>query len=108
MKEGLIQKMKALSNECRVDLLLELAKAPGPMCVGKLAEAVGIAEARVSRGLQILYYAGLVVPERQGARVFYDLNTDDCVAMSLSRCLTGAVGIHKSKDLKKSRKGMVK
>ncbi|MCK5878834.1 MAG: winged helix-turn-helix transcriptional regulator [Holophagae bacterium] len=108
MKEGLIQKMKALSNECRIDLLLELAKASEPMCVGKLAESIGIAEARVSRGLQILSYAGLVVAKRRGTRVFYNLNADDCVAMSLSRCLAGAVGIHENKNPKKSRKGMVK
>ena len=108
MKEGLIQKMKALSNECRIDLLLELAKASEPMCVGKLAESIGIAEARVSRGLQILSYAGLVVAKRRGTRVFYNLNADDCVAISLSRCLAGAVGIHENKNPKKSRKGMVK
>ena len=91
MKEKLIQKMKALSNECRVDLLLILAKAEEPICVGELAAAIGLAEARISRALQILSYAGLVVAKREGARVFYNLNTDDCVAMSLSKCLVGAV-----------------
>lgn len=95
MKESLIQKMKALSNECRVDLLLELAKAGRPLFVGELAETVEIAEARVSRALQILSYAGLVVARRRGSRVFYSLNADDCVAMSLCRCLVGAVEIHK-------------
>jgi len=42
MKEKLIQKMKALSNECRVDLLLILAKAGGPICVGNLAARSGL------------------------------------------------------------------
>ncbi|NOY23125.1 MAG: winged helix-turn-helix transcriptional regulator [Acidobacteria bacterium] len=95
MKESLIQKMKALSNECRVDLMLELAKASGPVCVGELADSIGVAEARVSRALQILSYAGLIVAERSGTRVFYDLNSNDCVAMSLCKCMVGAVEIRK-------------
>ncbi len=93
MKEKLILKMKALSNECRVDLMLILAKAEEPICVGELAAEVGFAEARISRALQILSYAGLVVAKRKGSRVFYNLNTDDCIAMSLSKCLVGAVEI---------------
>ena len=99
MKEKLIQKMKALSNECRVDLLLELAKSTRPLCVGELADRIGSAEAQVSRSLQILSYAGLIIAKRRGTRVFYDLNTGDCVAMLLSRCLIGAMGIQEIENI---------
>lgn len=108
MKENLIQKMKALSNECRVDLFLTLAKAGKPMRVGELAEEIGHAEARISRALHILFYAGLVVAERKGARVFYNLNTEDCVAVSLSKCLIGAVEVGKGRKLEEDNKRMVR
>ncbi|NOZ13988.1 MAG: winged helix-turn-helix transcriptional regulator [Acidobacteria bacterium] len=101
MKERLIQKMKALSNECRVDLLLELARADQPVRVGELAAAVGVGEARVSRSLQILSYAGLVVARRKGTRVFYELNKGDCVAISLSGCLLGALESEKEPKTEK-------
>ncbi len=106
MKENLIQKMKALSNLGRVDLLLTLAQADCPMCVGRLAEIVGISESRVSRSLQILSYSGLIVSDRQGARVFYRLNQDDCVAKSLCDCLVRALDVESSVSRVRSADGM--
>ena len=67
---------KALSDETRLRLLKLLAdRGPeGALCVGALAEKLGVTQSAVSQHLAVLRAAGLVVDERRGYFVHYRLN----------------------------------
>lgn len=63
--------MQALATPSRV---LILGRLSGGACsVNELADAVGMEPSAVSHQLRLLRHLGLVVGERQGRRVVYDL-----------------------------------
>jgi DNA-binding transcriptional ArsR family regulator len=63
--------MQALAAPSRVRILGRLAA--GPCAVNELAEAVEMEASAVSHQLRLLRHLGLVVGERDGRRVVYDL-----------------------------------
>ena len=64
---------RALSDETRRNIL-ELLRA-GPRTSGEIADRFHSSWPTISRHLAILRAAGLVVTERQGQEIYYELNT---------------------------------
>ena len=72
--EILLEVLKALSDETRLNILTQLLTHD--FCVGVLAERVGISEAAVSQHLQVLRLAGLVTGEKRGYFTHYSVDRD--------------------------------
>ena len=75
---------KALADPTRRDILRLLKD--GPKTSGDIAEHFPTAWATISRHLGQLRHAGLIVSERQGQQIIYELNTtvfDDLVEQIL-------------------------
>jgi DNA-binding transcriptional ArsR family regulator len=66
--------MQALSAPSRLRILARLHA--GPATVGELAVAVGMEGSAVSHQLRLLRHLGLVVGQRDGRRVVYELHDD--------------------------------
>src|ERR1700712_932438 len=66
--------MQALATPSRVRILGRLHA--GPCSVTELANAVGMEASAVSHQLRLLRHLGLVVGERHGRRIVYDLYDD--------------------------------
>jgi DNA-binding transcriptional ArsR family regulator len=66
--------MQALATPSRLRILGRLHA--GPCAVNDLAEAVGMEPSAVSHQLRLLRHLGLVVGQRDGRRVVYDLHDD--------------------------------
>ena len=66
--------MQALATPSRVRILGRLSG--GPCSVNELAEAVGMEASAVSHQLRLLRHLGLVVGQRDGRRIVYDLYDD--------------------------------
>jgi len=71
MHSEFLPQFKALSHTTRL-ALLELLR-PGPLCVGALANTLGLTEAATSQHLRILREAGFVKGEKQGYWTHYAL-----------------------------------
>jgi len=70
---GLAQLFKLLADPNRARLLHALHLAGG-LCVGDLAELLGMAESSVSHALRLLRTAGVVRRRRDGRLVYYALD----------------------------------
>jgi DNA-binding transcriptional ArsR family regulator len=64
---------RALSDPTRREILRHLRE--GPMTSGEIAEKFATSWATVSRHLGVLANAGLVLSERDGQSIRYELNT---------------------------------
>src|ERR671932_1249660 len=73
---------KAFASSRRLELLELLAQ--GPRTVDELARASDQSLANTSQHLQTLHAAGLVMRERRGLSVRYELADDDVLALWLS------------------------
>jgi ubiquinone/menaquinone biosynthesis C-methylase UbiE/DNA-binding transcriptional ArsR family regulator len=73
--EEWLERFKALSEETRV--LLVAALLEDELSVGELADVVQAAQPTVSRHLQALGKAGLVVARREGTATYYRLAADE-------------------------------
>jgi DNA-binding transcriptional ArsR family regulator len=72
--EELILVLRALSDETRwriVELLLK-----GDLCVGAIAQRIGISNAAVSQHLRVLREAGIVRGEKKGYWTHYTVNRE--------------------------------
>jgi DNA-binding transcriptional ArsR family regulator len=83
--------MQALAAPSRVRLLGRLHA--GPCSVNELAEAVQMEPSAVSHQLRLLRHLGLVVGQRDGRRVVYDLH-DDHVAVLLEQAISHVEHLH--------------
>ncbi len=79
------ERMQILSTPSRVQILGRL-KDGGPCAVAELADAVGMEASAVSHQLRQLRHLGLVVGERRGKQVIYDLH-DSHVAELLDQAI---------------------
>lgn len=68
------ESLQALATPSRLRILARLHA--GPASVGELAAAVGLEASAVSHQLRILRHLGLVIGERDGRRVVYELHDD--------------------------------
>lgn len=79
---------KVLANNTRLRMLHALARA-GHLCVGELADELGMKPQAVSNQLQRLADRGIVEAEREGLQILYSI-VDPCVLTLLDQgwCLT--------------------
>ena len=70
---GIQQTFKALSDPIRREILQLLRQ--GPMAAGDIAARFSVSGATMSHHLAILREAALVLDERQGKYIYYELNT---------------------------------
>ena len=69
---GFQQSFKALSDPTRREILALLRA--GPMAAGDIVAHFNVSGATVSHHLSILKEAGLVLDERRGKYIYYELN----------------------------------
>jgi len=74
-----------LSEPTRLKILHQLCG--GACSVNDLAGAVGLTQANTSRHLNLLYRAGVVDRDREGAQVFYRIVDPNLVGMCRPVCL---------------------
>ena len=73
---------KALGDPTRLRIFRMLASHPEKkVCVGRIAERVGVSQPAVSQHLRVLKQAGLVEPNREGFRVHYRIVRDALTAL---------------------------
>lgn len=79
---------KVFANETRLRLLHSLVRKE-ELCVGDIADALGMKPQAVSNQLQRLVDRGIVAPRREGTSIYFHI-VDPCVPVLLERglCLT--------------------
>jgi ArsR family transcriptional regulator len=84
MKDIVIQMaefFKALGEPTRLKIIRLLASNPErSLCVGALAQRLGITQPAVSQHLKVLKNVGIVEPNRDGFRVHYTVNVETLTA----------------------------
>jgi DNA-binding transcriptional ArsR family regulator len=65
---------KALSDKTRRDILT-LLKEEGRLSAGDIASRFNMTQATISHHLSILTSAGLIIDEKQGKYIYYEINT---------------------------------
>lgn len=75
--QGLESTFKLLANATRLRMLHALARA-GELCVGQLADELGMKPQAVSNQLQRLAARGIVEAQREGLKIHYSI-VDPCV-----------------------------
>lgn len=95
------QLFKALSDEHRLKIFATIAHAGEEVCVCDLTDAVPLLQPTVSHHLRVLKEVGLILSERRGTWVYYQLAPG---AMDLLATTMGHVapGIFSTKTLKKA------
>lgn len=81
------KKFKALADEKRLEILLELSKR-GETCVCDLTETFNISQSKLSYHLKILYDAGFITKQSKGTWSYYNIN-EETVNELLSEELRG-------------------
>jgi len=69
---------KALADATRIQIVTLLARAPSPMAVKEIVEAVDGGQSTVSAHLKVLADVGFVLVEHRGTASLYRIN-DACV-----------------------------
>lgn len=64
---------KALSDPTRLKIVLQLTSAKR-LCVGAIAEKMGMTQPAISQQLKILKNAGIIAAEKVGLYVHYQIN----------------------------------
>ena len=77
--EALAETFKALGDPTRVRILDAVFRAE--LCVGDIAELVGLSESAVSHQLRLLRGLRLVRPRRAGQQIFYSLDDQHIVRL---------------------------
>ncbi|MGE4548644.1 MAG: autorepressor SdpR family transcription factor [Intestinibacillus sp.] len=85
---GFQQSFKALSDPIRREILRLLQN--GPMAAGDIAARFDVSGATVSHHLSLLREAGLVLDEKRGKYIYYELNMS--VVDELIGWMTGLKG----------------
>jgi ArsR family transcriptional regulator len=81
---------RALAAETRLGILRSLAERT--LCVGAIANSLGVSDGAVSQHLKVLKEAGLVRGERRGYYMHYEVAADalERVAAAAAEVLSGA------------------
>lgn len=82
---ALMRLFKVFANDTRLRLLHALVQH-GELCVGELAEAIGMKPQAVSNQLQRLVDRGILAAQRRASHVYYRI-ADPCVPILLERGL---------------------
>ena len=75
--EALLNKYKALTQECRLRIVRLLLAADSPLCICELMDILDAPQYQISRCLSVLKDAGLVEEERDGRLLLHSLNHRD-------------------------------
>lgn len=75
--------LRALANKGRLMALCQLVEH-GEMCVGELAEAVGLSQSALSQHLAKMREEGLVAFRREGQSLFYFVADWRCEALLIT------------------------
>lgn len=70
---------KAMGDETRLKIIKLITATGNNLCVGMIAQKLGISQPAVSQHLKTLKYAGLITDQRQGLHIHYKI-TDDFLA----------------------------
>jgi DNA-binding transcriptional ArsR family regulator len=91
--------MRALATPSRVRILSRLAAAPSS--VGQLASDLDLEQSTVSQQLRVLRHLRLVVGQRRGRQIIYELH-DDHVGVLLAQALshTEHLGLRTAKPVR--------
>lgn len=104
-----IDLFSALSDETRLRIAVLLSEKE--LCVCQIEAALGLPQAKVSRHLTVLRYAGLVKDRREGLWVYYSLaEPKNKLEENLFECLKECLRKEQSfrADLAKMKKCIVK
>jgi len=93
MELQFVHKFKALSDEFRFTILLTLLRAGKPLCVNEISDRVKAAQTRVSRNINLMKSAGLLVSKRDGVKIYYYINTKDELATKIGDCIANKFNI---------------
>ncbi len=87
---GLQELFKALANENRQRLMLEVFGSGQEVTVNQAAEKVGLGQSTTSEHLAFLKRAGILVSRREGKEVYYRPDRNRILALldELKSCLT--------------------
>jgi DNA-binding transcriptional ArsR family regulator len=77
--EGLTEIFRVLGDGTRVRILDALST--GELCVGTIAERLGLSESAVSHQLRLLRSARIVRPRREGRMIFYALDDKHVITL---------------------------
>jgi DNA-binding transcriptional ArsR family regulator len=88
-QRGVLQACKILSNPARYQilrLLFAARAAKKEICVGEIAQAIGMSQSATSHQLALLEAHGIVVGEKMGQTTCYDL-TDSPLANDIEKII---------------------
>jgi ArsR family transcriptional regulator len=75
--EQLASLLKAIADPARIQIISYLNASPGAeACACNLTEPLGLSQPTVSHHLKVLAEAGLVIREKRGTWVWYQVNQD--------------------------------
>ena len=80
---------KALADPTRIEILRLLAAQDGPVCACDIVDAFDLSQPTVSHHLKTLTKGGLIVGERNGLWMFYELADDGVEALGELADLVG-------------------
>ena len=79
-----VQKLKALADDTRVQILQLLAKKDKDMNVNEIAQKFAISRPTISHHLQIMKMAGILDSRKQGKDTYYSVNMYSLTALAQS------------------------
>jgi DNA-binding transcriptional ArsR family regulator len=71
-----VELLQAIADPVRLSILRQLASSPGSVCACDFTECCSVSQPTVSHHLKVLREAGVVITERRGTYIFYDLAPD--------------------------------
>ena len=71
-----VELLQALADPVRLSILRLLASSPGSVCACDFTDCCTVSQPTVSHHLKVLREAGLVITERRGTYIYYDLAPD--------------------------------
>jgi ArsR family transcriptional regulator len=71
-----VELLQAIADPVRLSILRQLASASGSVCACDFTECCTVSQPTVSHHLRVLREAGVVITERRGTYIYYDLAPD--------------------------------
>ncbi len=91
-----------LSTPMRLRILSSLCH--GELSVGELLEKVGTTQPNLSQHLNVLYQSGILAKRKEGAQVFYRVQSERAVSLCRSVCTQVAIELDEPMQLPASER----
>ena len=88
-RDRYVSVFKALADPTRIEILRLLAAQDGPVCACDIVDAFDLSQPTVSHHLKTLTKGGLIVGERNGLWMFYELAEEGIEALGSLADLVG-------------------